>query len=459
MMKRWLLPVIAGMLCGPLPPIKAQGQPDLIPSAKLVVEQMASGDFPGAVSSFDTTMKSLSPPDKLKHAWDLLALQIGPFKVQTGARQEKSGQYDVVFVTCQFENALIDVKLVYTSAKEITGMFFLPTGKAPEYVYNPPAYARPASFAEKEVLVGSSEWVLPGTLTVPVGPGPFPAVVLVHGSGPEDRNESAGPNRPFQDIAWGLASRGVAVLRYDKRSKVYPKKLVKLIASFTVKEETIDDALAAVALLRQTPGIDVNRVFVLGHSLGGRMAPRIATQDSRIAGLVILAGSTKTMEQSLVDQLNYLISLGGPDAEALKSERSADVAQLNRLNDPRLPDDEIISLGMLGPISVRYIRDIDAHNPGMETSSLKVPILILQGERDYQVTLEDLAGWKKYLAERPNTQFKTYPKLNHMFGEGEGKCTPAEYMVPGHVAAYVIEDVAEWITAQRPATGRPGTGS
>ncbi|HEY6327748.1 MAG TPA: alpha/beta fold hydrolase [Blastocatellia bacterium] len=444
--------LLAAMAVGAPLSIRAQERPDLIPSAKVVVSQMASGDFDGAISTFDATMKALSPPDKLKQAWELLALQYGPFKAQTGARQQRAPRYDVVFVTCQFENGSIDIKLVYTDAKEITGMFFLPAGNTPEYVYKTPDYARPASFTEKEVQVGSGEWVLPGTLTLPVGPGPFPAAVLVHGSGPEDRNESAGPNRPFQDIAWGLASRGIAVLRYDKRNKVYPQKVVPLIATFTVKEETIDDALAAVALLRQTPGIDPNRVFVLGHSLGGRMAPRIAAQDSRIAGLVILAGSTKTLEQSFVDQLNYLISLGGPEGEADKAVLAQVTAQLEELKDPNLPDSAVI----IGASPV-YWRDMNAYNPGQVAASLKVPILLLQGERDYQVTLEDLAGWKKYLAGRGNAQFKTYPKLNHLFQEGEGKPAPREYMVPGHVPEYVIEDVAAWIKSQRSEPTHNGT--
>jgi len=88
----------------------------------------------------------------------------------------------------------------------------------------------------------------------PEGKGPFPAVVLVHGSGPQDRDETIGPNKPFRDLAWGLASQGIAVLRYDKRTKVHGAMMAGAVEQFTVKEETIDDALAAVALLRGTDG-------------------------------------------------------------------------------------------------------------------------------------------------------------------------------------------------------------
>ena len=76
---------------------------------------------------------------------------------------------------------------------------------------------------------------------------------------------------------------------------------------------------------------------------------------------------------------------------------------------------------------------------------LKQPMLILQGERDYQVTMEDFAGWKKNLSSKASVEFKTYPNLNHLFMEGEGKSTPHEYETAGHVAEIVINDIADWM--------------
>src|SRR5579871_3849632 len=216
---------------------------DLIPLAKAFVDQLSKGDFATATQRFDATMQGALPADKLRETWQALVGQAGAFQQQVGTHTATTQGYDIVFVTCQFALARIDVKVVFDGKKQIAGLFFLPAQAAQEY--SPPPYVKPDSFTIKEVTVGGDgEWPLPGTLTMPVGKGPFPALVLVQGSGPQDRDETIGPNKPFRDLAEGLASQGIAVLRYEKRTKVYSAKLAS-VKNFTVKEETVDDAAAA----------------------------------------------------------------------------------------------------------------------------------------------------------------------------------------------------------------------
>src|SRR5690606_19348563 len=127
---------------------------------------------------------------------------------------------------------------------------------------------------------------LPGTLALPKGKAPgagFPAVVLVHGSGPQDRDETVGANRPFLDIARGLAAQGIAVLRYDKRTQARPQDFAA--GDYTVDDETTNDAITAVAALGAAEGIDPDRIHVLGHSQGAMLAPRIAAHSGHVAGL------------------------------------------------------------------------------------------------------------------------------------------------------------------------------
>ena len=393
-------------------------------------------------------MAKVSGPDKLEAMWAGLPGKLGAFKRQTAARQDKLGAYDIVLVTCEFEKLTLDVRVVFDRAGRIAGFQFVPS--VPPAKYEPPAYADPALFKETEVTVGEGRWALPGTLTMPEGRGPFPAVVLVHGSGPNDRDESIGPNKPFKDLAWGLAGRGIAVLRYDKRTKVYGAEMAahpEQLASLTVYDETIDDALAAVRLVQATDRIDHDRVFVLGHSLGGYLVPRIAEAGKSlgIAGFVIMAGLTRPIEDSFLRQMRYLYGLSGqPLSEDQKKELdriAEDVKKIKALDEK----DRSSVLRYLNA-SPAYWLDLRGYDPARAAEAVARPMLILQGSRDYQVTTDDFENWKKALETRRDVEFHLYPKLNHLFFEGQGLPSPNEYMqVHGSVAPYVVDDISRWI--------------
>lgn len=253
----------------------------------------------------------------------------------------------------------------------------------------------------------------PAKLTIPEGKGPFPAVVLVHGSGPHDMDETIGPNKPFRDIGDGLAERGIATLRYVKRTSQYGGRLP---AGITLREETVDDAVSAVRLLRGNPQIDSKRIYVIGHSLGGYAAPRIGQADTAIAGLVVLAGNTRPFDVLIDEQVKYL---GGSAAQATEMKQ-------------RIPE--------------AYRKDLAA-DPVAIARTLRMPMLILQGERDYQVTMEDFRGWQTL--QGPRVTLKSYPALNHLFQPGQGKSKPAEYQMVAPFSPMVLDDIAKWIRETR----------
>jgi len=410
--------------------------------AKEFVELLVEEEFSSAVSNFDSVMEKVMPSEKLQEVWKSLIAQTGPFRRQVGFRTEQVRQFDIVFVTCQFDKLALDVKVVFNGEGQITGLWFVPSQPAAEY--KPPAYAKPDTFREKEVLVGTGEWSVPGTLAFPAGEGHFPAVVLVHGSGPHGRDESIGPNKPFRDLAWGLASRRIAVLRYEKRTKEHAAKLASMKANITVKEETIEDVLAAVSVLRETGRIDAKRIFVLGHSLGGMLIPRIGTLDPGIAGFIIMAGTARPLEDVILEQMSYIFSLDGTISESEKKRLEQLKVQVARVKDPELSTTAPSTSLLLG-VPSKYWLDLRGYNPPEVAKNLKQPMLILQGKRDYQVTMEDFQLWKKSLSSRNNVEFKVYPRVNHLFIEGEGRSTPAEYQTAGHVAKVVIGDIADWI--------------
>jgi fermentation-respiration switch protein FrsA (DUF1100 family) len=407
-----------------------------------LVEALVRGDFAGAEMNFDETMKDALPPEKLADVWKILKAQVGKYQRVNGVRIERSFPYHIVNITCEFTQMPIDVQVTYTQNGKIAGLFFVPTKVTAEYRL--PDYAKPDKFSDKETIVGSSKWALPATLSLPTGEGPFPAVVLVQGSGPQDRDESYGPNKPFRDLALGLAARGIAVLRYEKRTKQYGLKCAAIKDRFTVKEETVDDALSAVALLRGRPEIDRGKIFVLGHSLGGMLIPRIGLSDQGIAGFIVLAGNTRPLEDLILDQVNYLFGLDGKISAEEKTLREEIMAQVAKVKEPGLsaatPSDQL-PLG----VPAAYWLDLRGYQPAEAAKNLSSPLLILQGARDYQVTSADFEGWERSLSSRSNVEFKMYPKLNHFFIENEGKITPAEYEQAGHIAKYVIDDIADWI--------------
>jgi dienelactone hydrolase len=295
---------------------------------------------------------------------------------------------------------------------------------------------------------------LPGTLSIPNGGGRYAAVVLVHGSGPQDADETIGPNKPFKDLAWGLASRKIAVLRYNKRTLEHAASFKDAMSGLTVKEETIDDARAAVALLAQQPEIDPKRIFVIGHSLGGMLAPRIAQGDPQVAGIILMAGTlNRSLGQVIVEQLKYLASLEGANPAEAQAQISAAEKAAKEIDSPELkPDATVNVLGSAIPGS--YWLDLRGYDSVRLAAQLKIPILVLQGDRDFQVTVPDYEAWKKPFAGDPRVTFKLYPGLHHLFMPSEAKgsalATPADYEKPGHVVEAVVSDIASWVSSQVP---------
>ena len=414
---------------------------DLILSAHHLIDLLADNQFQAATALFDNTMQSALPAEKLASTWASLTSQLGRLQQQGDAKTEQAGQHQVVLIACHFAKATMTAKVAFNSEQQIAGLFITPASAATDYA--PPPYVTPGAFREQELQVGAGEWVVPGTLTLPVGDSPFPAVVLVSGSGPNDRDETIGPNKPFKDLAWGLASRGVAVLRCDKRTRAYPEKALAMLSTFTMKEEYIEDALEALAQLLLMPQIDARRIFLLGHSQGGSVLPRIGKADPALAGFIIMAGGARKLEDTYLDQMTYIFSLdGGPTEEQQKQleQIRAQVERVKHLREtPAAPAD--LPLG----VPAAYWLDLQDDDPPAAAKSLAQPILILQGGRDYQVTGEDFQRWQNALTPRQDVTFKFYPTLNHLFLAGTGQITPAEYAAPGHVSQQVVEDIAGWI--------------
>lgn len=173
------------------------------------------------------------------------------------------------------------------------------------------------------------------------------------------------------------------------------------------------------------------------------MAPRIAQRSPQVAGIIIVAGPARPFEDLLVEQSEYLASLTTPSEQtrAQQDELKRQVANVKRLGTPAFSDTIALPLGL----PKGYWEFLRAYRPVEVAASLDCPLLVLQGERDYQVTMQDYGLWLMGLLTRPKAQLKSYPALNHLLQEGKGKSTPLEYNEARPVPSYVADDVAGFI--------------
>jgi dienelactone hydrolase len=448
-MKKFIKLVPALILIAICSPTNLQAQ-DFEALGKGIITQLVARQFDQVEAQFDSQMKAALPISKLPDVWDSLLGQAGAFKNISGSRVTERQGLHAAIVTCEFERATLDAKIFMDAQGQVKGLFFEPAsttpgGPAAAAEWKAPSYAKPDAFHERELTLVSGRWELPAILTLPNTKTMVPAVVLVQGSGPQDQDETIGPNKPFADLADGLASQNVAVLRYVKRTKQYGADS-KSDAPFTVKDEVTDDAIAAVALLTKMPEINKKQIYVFGHSLGGMLAPRIAADDPQVAGIIIMAGTARPIGQVVLEQVKYIAGLtGSPTAEDKKEiEKAESIA--SQVASPTLkPDTTVDFFG--SPIPGSYFLDLQRYDPGKTAASLKIPILVLQGGRDYQVTGADFEAWKKALANDSHATFKFYPAFTHLFmpGTGSGPASPEDYSVAGNVSEEVVNDIAHWI--------------
>ena len=285
---------------------------------------------------------------------------------------------------------------------------------------------------------------LPGVLTLPKGEGPFPAVVLIHGSGSSDKDETVMNLKPFRDLAEGLAERGVAVYRFDKRSYVYGLQIAA-DKQFTPEGESVEDAVNAVQLLAAQDRIDPGRIWVLGHSLGGNLIPAIAgkleSAPVKACGFIMLAASPRPLDVLMREQYDFLYSLMPEITPEMQAEKDQTFADLDKLQDlDTLPEDDQV----LG-VWPAYWKWLAAYDILAEAEKIEKPVLLLQGEEDYQVTMKDFALWKDALGEKENWTMISFPGLTHCFVPGRRAEGSAVYSSDGKVDGEVIRVIADFV--------------
>lgn len=422
----WLAPVHAQA--------QAQAKIDAVAVAQRLLDHLDAGRWQQAEVMFDDKLRAQVPAASLAELWSTL-----PAAGERGQPQQRNQDRLQLVVVPLNRGALHLLASVAVAEDGRISGFLVQPGEPPQA----PELPADAGFSERDFAVGEGDTALPGTLAMPDGDGPFPAVVLVHGSGPHDRDQTIGPNRPFLDIARGLAAQGIAVLRYEKRSKAHPQAFAN--GDYTIDDETTDDAVQAVAALRRTRGIDVGAIYVLGHSQGAMMAPRIVQRAEGAAGAILLAAPARPLLDILIEQHHRLAGNGSGTPSA---EEQARIDTLTRQVAALRSGKVQVGDTPLG-IPAHYWHSVDAVDILGEARALKKPMLLLHGGRDIQVTAQDWTLWQRGMRRQRNATLREYPALNHLGIAGEGPGTQGEYMMPGQVDATLISDIANWIKGRR----------
>ena len=433
--------------------------PDAVAAAgAATIEALRSDDLPALESRFDANMQRVFPHDKVVETAATLKMQVGALKACGVPTARVRNGITIADYRCEFERTPLIVRLAWTDAVELTGLMFMPVPAAAAA-----DVALPADVRAETLVTGAAGWPLPGTLLVPTRVVRPPVVVFVHGSGPNDRDETIGPNAPFRDLALGFAARGIASLRYDKRTRVFADRFVAETKDWTVNDEVVDDAVAAVALVASRA--DLGPVFVVGHSLGALMTPRIAAvaeaRGLSIAGVVLLAAPLTPLYDVVVRQYAFLSTLPKPTA----TPAMADDARVRRANLLRLldlrgqgADAAAIAAASAQPLPLAMPAsawiDLSGYDAAAVLRARALPALLVFGERDYQVPIGEKALWESRLRDRPRTDVVAFAAIDHLLIEGDGPMGPAGYDRAGHVSTAVIDRVADWIGRAAATAGR-----
>lgn len=403
--------------------------------ARALVDAMSTGAFEEAVELFNQSYRDRVSAGLLENLWLAFAGVGGGFETVLGSEEGVQGGFDAVDLRLDFRRGEHTLRVLTRDDGTVVGA-------AVNDEYADPAYADQDAFETRELTLESGDCSMNAAVTVPAGADPdaVPGVVLVHGNDPlgtADKNLDAGGTQMFRDLAEGLSSAGVAVFRYDRRTNACPGTIES--TGYTLDRVSVTDAVAAAERFRTVEAVDPERVFGVGHSLGAFATPRIVDRAG-LAGGVALASPGRSFSEIVVDQLEYLATVGEYDSQNVLDQYEVWRDQIERVRAGDYnPGDSI--LGYPGA----FWDSLSEYGHVETARSIDVPLFYAWGSNDYQVTDEDAALLREELSDRDRTTFRTYDSLNHLFMPVDPPSVQAEYAVRNNVTSTVIEDIAAWV--------------
>jgi len=335
---------------------------------------------------------------------------------------------------------------------------------------------KPYPYIEEEVSYENAKAgvTFAGTLTTPRAGGPFPAVLLITGSGAQDRDETVCGHRPFLILADYLTRRGIAVLRVDDRGAGGTKG----DASQATSEDFAEDAVAGVEYLKTRSQIDPRRIGLIGHSEGGLIAPMVAVRSPNVSFIVLMAGTGVPGDKIFEAQIAGLLRIAGADQAlidlSLQNQRKA-VEIVKQETDPevakqkvrkvvedavsKLDDAQKRAIGysdayvdaQTNVVTSKWFRFFFLHDPASVLRKVKCPVLAINGELDMQVPAgQNLPAIEQALREAGNSRIvvKEMRGLNHLFQKATTGAVTEYAQIEETISPVALETVGEWIEAQ-----------
>jgi pimeloyl-ACP methyl ester carboxylesterase len=394
-------------------------------------EEMAAGNFDGTVSAFDEVMSASLSQEQLKQAWSETVKNIGAYRSVLSAEYEDMKSGCQVAVMLEYEKSGLRVLFSYDLSGKIIGLWLS---------YSDLPKPSGELLTDIAIHIGEEPYMLDGIMLLPEGTKNPPVAIFVQGSGQSDYDETIGANKPFKDLADGLCKQGIASVRYNKRYYQYPETAP---ADITVEDEILNDVGYAIKFVKAQESLKDSRIYILGHSQGGMLAPYIASMHPEVSGIILMAGSPRSLEDIILDQNAAAIEAMEDKSDAEKERMLKNVQdEVDRIK--ALASDEL-GAPILG-IPVSYWLSLKRIDTVKISQSLTIPMLILQGGQDFQVSPEkDFKLWKDVLNGKENVAFRLYDGLNHLFMPSNGKKDISEYNIKSNVDKQVTEDISGWI--------------
>lgn len=364
-------------------------------------------------------MQAAMQPNQLCGLFSQLEAQAGALQHYDNWKVLKVKGSAIYERVMHFQHIPLQLRLTLLYDGRIAGLFITQA---------PAAAAQSSAMADslsEEIIIGYSQYKLPGTFKKPrLLKEKYPVVVLLAGSGPQDRNETVGPNHLLSDLADSLSAIGYASLRFDKGTKVYGNALVQDNKGFTYEDEVVSEAIRAVKYLHSRADVDATQIYLLGHSLSAMLLPLIAKESSHaLAGYIALAAPARSMQTLIKEQTDYFVQQN----IMTKEQAQATAKQL------------------LAAMPEAYRNYDSAYNPVALHAVQNLPMLYLQGDADYQVTAEDLNMYRAQPSKQAS--YVLLPHVNHLMGTCQqgAVALPQDYMQRQEIAPSVMQHIRAFL--------------